>query len=400
MEKRNLVISGDHSSFLASYFDTNTRNYSYTTETNKSKVQIGVGRYLDDKPDIEFAPKFLLRGTHGFHLLGDETCKYRLQIQNKMDDKENCGINVDHKLTDTVLGIPTEWFNFSFDNTLHVMAERLLNKWKHMPFPEDVEVNNEGKPYFILRPTNLTHAILAFKVLDPKAFRFPLFRMILTELKIIHNARKENKVSDRELEHIRKRMLDCGLEPISETTFGIDGAYADKSEHEVYSWGLSLCIKGHDYRAIKAGKKHYLHLGYHSSNKEVFVGSTIRNPVEIDTMYPNNPEIGKDIARFMDNEYTLIDGALDLRHPLETNRFYFMETSFSFSTECYTEDFIRQSISNVLEFMEEKYDEMVGNKNDDLDYRLSKYYAQMQMEKEKALEGETVVKKDVDLTES
>lgn len=387
MKKRLLSINGDCSCILASFFDTNTRSYSYKVETDKSEIEIGAGHFLDDKPDIEIKPAFIAKTTgFGYGVIGDETCKYQMQLWTKVDDKASTGTFVKPKFNDTVLEIPTEWFKFSFDNSLHVMADRLLEKWKKMPFPEDVEINNEGNPYFILRPTNLTHAILAFKVLKPEAFRFPLFRMILTELEKIWRVRKENKVSERQLELTRNRMLDCGLELISDATLGIDGAYEDKTDHAPYGWGLSLCIKGQDQRVIKTGKKHYIHLGYHSSHKHVYVGSGIRNPVEIDTMHPNDPKIGKDIADFMDNHYTPLDGSLDIRRPPMVDRFYFMETSYSFSVECYTEKFIRDAIKDVVEVLEEKYDEVVGDKNDDLDQRLVRYYAQLELNRHQGAE--------------
>ena len=131
-----------------------------------------------------------------------------------------------------------------------------------------------------------------------------------------------------------------------------------------------MFIKVKDVRALKAGKRIFLHEGYHEDK-----GKPIQSdPVEVNF---------KKMHDFMDNEITPLVGSCDFRNPPGTDTLYFMETSFSFSSECYTTQFCKERAIDAIELVLEKHKEIVGDANVDWEERRDEMLAKNKEERQK-----------------
>lgn len=255
-----------------------------------------------------------------------------------------------------VRNIPTTWFKW--DPVNESFMDIYYRTVRDIPsyMADDVVCGNTGHVLTVLRPSNLTHAIMAFVVLDPELFRFALFDIIVAEIKLINEHRASGKYIKNFKKSLKKKIEQCGLVAISETTFGQEGVYSDKFTDPA-KWALTPYIAGKDIRVIKAGDRFFSHVGWHDLKKE---GAKIINP---DEHFIDDSLFCREVSKVMDNCITPVGGSMDLRlHPNGT--YYFLETSHCYSGERYPEWFAKLTREAILKQVITKHDELIGNHND------------------------------------
>jgi hypothetical protein len=356
--KQSLIVNARLNVLLAAPLSDKLNTNDYTVETKYHNLDI---RKYGTVCDINFGYSFY--HTENFKLVGGTDRPYFMEVnqliggKNRIEDHlmevekkfENCNV---------IKSIPSVWFNFAFMEKTFLERVYELRLKGSVALNEDLEYDEKGYPYMVLRPNNLTHSILAFKVIKPELFRQSLFVQILEVLASIWETRKKKQEAKGWIKSVKKLIHNCGLEAISDTTFGIDGAYASKPDSPNL-WGLSFFIKGKDLRTLKIADKIYSHTDWHTLIKQK---RSIIKPVEL--YWDFDDQVIEEITNFMDNSVTPVSGVVDFRLT-ESGKFYFLETSPSFSEENYDEDFMQQGIRVASRFLSKKYIEVVGNKNDD-----------------------------------
>lgn len=277
--------------------------------------------------------------------------------------------------------IPTKWFRWSPFNKsfMDIYQETLDSIPKSMK--SVLSTTPSGHVKMVLRPSNLTHAMLAFNVIDPELFRICLFDIILVEINAINERKRKGMYTKCFEKSIREKIRQCGLEVISDNTFGQEGVYNDKYT-EPDLWALTPFIDGYDVRVIKAGNKLYSHTGWIDLKR---TSATIINPQPLAL---TNPELNKEILEVMDNCITPLSGSLDLRWH-HNGKYYFLETSHCFSSERYSESFIKKVRENIFDLMLQKIDELVGDYNDGWKERFDLYQEKVIEEKKNKYESDT-----------
>lgn len=279
--------------------------------------------------------------------------------------------------------IPTEWFRF---NALEMSFKQRYTKAvneTHMTMRDELTYV-DGKAVMVLRPNNLTHGILAFKVVDYTLFRQNLFEIILVEVKTLFSIRAKGCDPISYVKSLKTKISHCGLEAITESTFGVDGVYSDKFT-EPDRWALTPFIEGNDQRIIKAGDGLYVHTGLHS------LGENDRKLIEPTSV---RRELVEEITNIMDNCITPVSGAMDLRSSDVTGLLYFIETSPAYSSERYSEEFNRHCFDEVLDLILDKHEEMIGDSNEGWEDR---YDELMREEKDKMeVDHDQLTEKDID----
>lgn len=261
--------------------------------------------------------------------------------------------------------IPTKWFRWNPYNQsfLDIYQETLESIPDYMK--PDLTYTPTKHVQMVLRPSNQTHAIFAFNVINPELFRFTLFDIIIAEIKSITSRKAEGKYTESYKRSIKQKIKQCGLEAISDNTFGQEGVYGDKLT-EPDLWALTPFIDGFDFRVIKAGNEFFTHMGWHELKKD---NALIIKP---ELLLDNEGPLLSEVKKTMDNCITPLSGSMDLRaHP--NGKFYFLETSHCFSAERYPESFIKRVRENILDTLIEKFDLLIGNYNDGWEERVSKY---------------------------
>lgn len=255
-----------------------------------------------------------------------------------------------------VKNIPTTWFKWNPVNESFMDIYHRTLRDIPPSMADDVITNGTGHVLTVLRPNNLTHAILAFIVTDPELFRFALFDIIVDEVKLINERRAKGMYIKTFKKSLKEKIAQCGLVAISETTFGQEGVYGDKFM-EPYMWALTPYIAGKDIRVIKAGNRFFSHVGWHDMKKQ---GAKIINP---DEHFADDSIFCREVSKIMDNCITPVGGSMDLRlHPNGT--YYFLETSHCYSSERYPEWFAQLTREAILKQVITKHDELIGNHND------------------------------------
>lgn len=269
-----------------------------------------------------------------------------------------------------VLALPSNWFVWkpherTFMDHYTAAVESIPESMK-----EDLSYLPCGNVQMVLRPSNLTHGILAFRVVNPKLFRFVLFEIINNEVKAINERRAAGKyVKDFE-DSIREKIRQCGLEVISGNTFGQEGVYGDKYTDPA-SWVLTPYIEGIDVRVIKGANNFWIHTGWHELKE---MGASIIEPRPLTSRVDG--AFLAEVAKVMDNVITPVAGSMDLRRH-KSGRMYFLETSHCYSSERYSDEFVHEIRDNVISLIIKKHKELIGDFNEGWEERYDELEKQM-----------------------
>lgn len=369
VKKKQLNVSASCLTPLLRGIVPNLNVTCYNCETEKTKFVVDYHNY-----DFDIEGKYSLFHKDPFEVSGEKHEKYKLVIKQQIGFKSGGDEIVKDKIKDKkyIFSIPTVWFRFDLLEKPFSENVKVLNElYQQMPHKEDVELNKNGEPVLVLRPGNLTHSVLAFRVEYPELFRQSLFEIIVDELSKLWKARREFKYIDNYQKAVEENIKNCGLKVISKNTFGLEGGYSYKMDSfEPAGWGLSLFIKGKDTRTVKYGDKVFIHDDWHHVKTK---GQSIIHPIDVYDLIGGDQK-GDEFKDMMDNEATPICGSIDYRKVNMAQRFYFVETSPNFSSEYYTDEFAANGIKHTLARLEELHEEYIGNKNDDLKERREKYF--------------------------
>lgn len=375
IEKKDLHVNANFLTPLLRGLSSKLDIHTCQLETAKTKFTI---QYRNEDADI--GGSYTLFDRDMFEVVGGAIKKYSLEINQRIGFKVAGDVAVKDKFIgkEYIFPIPTIWFSINLAKKPFLAYVKELNEaYQSMPHKEDVLLNENNEPVLVLRPGNLTHSVLAFRVERPELFRQALFEIILIEIGKLWEARRDFKFIGNYQKVVEKNIKDCGLGVISNNTFGMDGVYSEKTDgYDPSGWGLSVFIKGKDVRTVKYGEKLFIHDDWDVVQKK---GGSIIHPIDVDTLIGGDKKAAE-FKDLMDNKATPICGSVDYRKPDFVHRYYFMETSPNFSSEYYSEEFALSSMHHTLTRLEELHEQYIGNKNDDLAERREKHFDALKKE--------------------